>query len=74
MPIRSPVAILAALLLAAPAFAQYQMGPRLSPGGIPVLDNPPSTATNVLAPADARADSVPATDILVGTPAKTGSG
>jgi len=75
MPNKSPVAILAALLLAVPASAQLQMGPRLSPGGVPVLGSPtppPVPATDVLAPPETRGDAVPAADVLSGPPAKTG--
>jgi len=59
----------------AAATAQLQMGPRLSPGGIPVLDNPtppPVAATDVLAPAAVRSGTVEPTDILAGTAARSG--
>ena len=73
---KSLIAVLAALLSAVPAFAQLQMGPRMSPGGVEVLGPavpPPATAAaSVLAPPETRGEAVPAADVLAGTPAKSG--
>lgn len=63
----------AVLMLAGTAPAQLRMGPRMSPGGAPVLDSPtpqPVAATDVLAPPAGRA-AVPA-DVLAGTAARGG--
>ncbi len=69
-------AVMTLSLLAGPAFAQPQMGPRLSPGGVevlgPAVPPPAAAATNVLAPPGTPAEPVVAADVLAGTPAKSG--
>lgn len=69
-PLRT-IALLAVCLLPAMAAAQLRMGPRLSPGGLEVLD-PPATAADVLAPPN-RTVAAPG-DVLTAAPSPVARG